>query len=197
MNLVVVGGGRTGLALARWLERNGHRVDLVDEGDPLDRQTLVAAGVERADGLAAVAPSDEVNLAVATAARRLFFVPRVVARLHDPRRAAAYHRAGVLTFSPLPWGVRRLSDLLVRPAHEPVASLGGGEVDLLEVPVPARLVGRAFHSLAVPGEIRPISLARHGRAILPEPEEPLEEGDRVQAAVSGAGARRLLAMMEV
>ena len=60
---------------------------------------LIEAGIERTDAFAAVSPSDNANIIAARIARNVFKVPRVVARLYDPRRAEIYRRLGLLTIS--------------------------------------------------------------------------------------------------
>ena len=62
-----------------------------------DRGTLLEAGVERAEVLAAVTNGDNTNIVVARTAREHFQVPKVVARIYDPRRAAIYERLGIST----------------------------------------------------------------------------------------------------
>ena len=62
-----------------------------------DRGTLLDAGVERAEVLAAVTNGDNTNIVVARTAREHFNVPKVVARIYDPRRAAIYERLGIST----------------------------------------------------------------------------------------------------
>ena len=81
-------------------------------GAGLDREVLLQAGIEHADGLAAVTGSDDTNVVLARLARQVFRVPRVVARLHDPRQAEVYRQLGIQTIMPLTWGIQRLSELL-------------------------------------------------------------------------------------
>ena len=45
-------------------------------------------------------------------ARNIFRVPRVIARLYDPRRAGIYRRLGLLTISSTTWGAERIRELL-------------------------------------------------------------------------------------
>src|SRR3972149_232950 len=102
MKYVVVGCGRGGAGLAPRPSAPGHDVCVVDqegaafhnlgpafhgrsiEGEVLSQQVLRRAGIETADGLAAVTNSDSLNTAVAHAARAVFRVPNVVARNYDP-----------------------------------------------------------------------------------------------------------------
>src|SRR5512139_1443336 len=124
MRLLIIGCGRLGAGLGQFLATNGHVVAIVDK-DPLaleklggkfkgqrvagigfDRKVLVSAGIERADGLAAVTASDEANVVAARIARDIFHVPRVVARLYDVRQAEIYKRLGLQTIAPTNWGIQ-------------------------------------------------------------------------------------------
>ena len=91
------------------------------QGSALDRQILVRAGIERADAVAVVTGQDEINAVVARAAKVIFRVPVVVARLHDPRNAEIHQRLGIRTLAPVAWGIRRIADLLTASLVEPVA----------------------------------------------------------------------------
>jgi trk system potassium uptake protein TrkA len=162
-------------------------------GDPLEREVLQRAGLDGADAVAVVNDSDDLNLALALAVRRLFRVPRVVARLHAPDRAALYHRLGVLTLSPIAGGVRRLLDQLTLSPLHPLASLG--QVDLVEIHVPPTLVGHPLGALEVPGEVRLVALTRDGATHLASPETPVAAGDVVHLAVREPALGRLRALL--
>ena len=81
-------------------------------GVGFDRDVLLEAGIQKADGLAAVTPSDEINVVAGRMAQQIFRVPRVVARVYDPRKAEIYRRLGLQTVSPVVWGVNRVAELL-------------------------------------------------------------------------------------
>lgn len=105
MKFIVVGCGRTGATLALLLAQKGHQVVVVDAnseafwrlmpdfkgrmltGVAFDRDVLLRAGIETADGVAAVTSNELANLVVCQLARVHFQVPRVVARLYEPERA--------------------------------------------------------------------------------------------------------------
>jgi len=57
--------------------------------------------------------SDEVNVACARIALHTFHVPRVVARLHDPRRERSTGSTGSRPSPPVTWGIHRMADLLL------------------------------------------------------------------------------------
>ena len=111
-------------------------------GIGFDRDVLLRAGIEAADGIAAVTGDDEVNAVVARIAGRIFRVPKVVARLYDPGKAHIYRRLGVQVVAPVDWGIHRAADLLTFSDVGAIMSLGTGQVDLVEIDLPPLLDGR-------------------------------------------------------
>ena len=208
MKFIVVGCGRAGSRLAQTLQRHGHAVTVIDssaetlatvagkgivtlQGIGFDRQVLNQAGVQLVDGLAAVTGNDEVNVIVARVARRVFQVPRVVARVYDPRKADIYRRLGLLTISPLAWGVDRMAEALEAAQAYPLLSLGSGDVHLVQAMAPPQVVGRTVQTLNVPGEVQVTAIHRDGRTFLPGPATVFEEGDVLYLALIARAAQRL------
>ena len=121
MHVVIVGCGRVGSSLARELVALGHTVAVIDRkpeafvrlgddfkgqkitGIGFDHDTLISAGIEHADALAAVTNGDNSNILVARVAREKFSIERVVARIYDPKRAAIYERVGIATVATVKW----------------------------------------------------------------------------------------------
>ncbi|MFN8468045.1 MAG: TrkA family potassium uptake protein [Caldilineaceae bacterium] len=216
MRCVIVGCGRAGSRLAQVLNTQGYRVTVVDEdakalarveglagrsadanpvqvvrGFGFDRRTLIEAGIEEADGLAAVTGVDEVNVVVARLARRIFHVPRVVARVYEPRKAEVYRRLGITTISPLAWGVDRMAEALAHAQLSPVLSIGSGEVNVVVLEAPLLLEGRKVQTINMPQEIQVTALRRNGHALLPSPDTIVHAGDLLYVAVQARAAGRL------
>ena len=205
---LIAGCGQIGAGLARALTLQGHTVAVIDpdpdelerlgptftgqriSDSPLDRDVLVQAGIERCDGLAAVFHKDSTNVAVAMAARRIFRVPRVVARLEQPRLAETFHRLGVQTLLPQSWGVDRLVHLLSRSPFEVVTSLGG-QLDLVEIRLPESLVGRSVQDLAIHQEVQVVLITRAGKTIMVQPGTHFQEGDLIHVMVRGSAVEQL------
>jgi trk system potassium uptake protein TrkA len=164
-------------------------------GSGLERGVLLKAGIERVDGLAAATNSDETNVVVARIARLFFQVPRVVARLYDPRKVEVYQRLGVQIVAPIPWAVNRFDELLSYSELEPVMSLGNGEVEIVQMEAPSLLVGRKVSAISVPGEIQVVAINRKGRAFLPTLETMLQRDDWLQIALLASSIERLRAML--
>jgi trk system potassium uptake protein TrkA len=213
MKIIVIGCGRMGAGLAQTLSQQGHTIAVVDiaptaferlgpgfkgttiAGVGFDREVLLKAGISRADGLAAVTGSDEVNVVVARLAHQFFQVPRVVARLDDPRKADIYRRLGLQTIAPVTWGVSRIAELLSFFPLTTVASLGQGEVDLVEAEVPRLLVGRTVNEVTIPGEVHVVAISRGSKTFLPTLGTLLQPGDWLHVAMLTTSADRVKALL--
>ena len=213
MKIIVIGCGRVGSGLAQTLSLRGHAVSVVDTdpraferlgpafkgltvaGVGFDRTALLQAGIKRADGLAAVTGSDEVNVVTARLANQFFRVPRVVARLYDPRKAEIYRRLGLQTITPVTWGINRIAELLSFFPLATTASLGNGEIDLVEAEVPPLLVGRLVSEVTIPGEVHVVAISRGGKTFLPPQATALQPGDWLHLALLAASADRLKASL--
>ena len=117
--VVIVGCGRLGSILANRLSATGNQIVVVDVregafdklstefsgykvvGNAIEMRVLRDAQVGEADYVFAVTRIDNVNLMVAQIARRVFEVPRVVARVFDPARESIYREFGIETISPV------------------------------------------------------------------------------------------------
>ena len=212
MKILIIGCGRLGAGLAKTLELRRHAVTVVDkdpaafgglgafkgqtvEGSGIDWEVLLRADIERADGLAAVTASDEVNVVAGRLAVQVFRVPRVVARLYDPRKAEIYRRLGLQTITPVAWGIHRIAELLCYSRLDILHSLGSGEVDIVEAEVPPLLVGRTTSEVTVAGEIHVVAVSRGGRTFLPVSGTVFHNGDLVHLAVLGSSADRLKTLL--
>jgi trk system potassium uptake protein TrkA len=213
MKIIVMGCGRVGLQVSLLMEQDGHEVTVIDsdaealeklgpgfegrriKGVGFDRNVLVDAGIQVTDAFAATSSSDNVNIVAARIARNIFRVPRVVARLYDPRRAEIYQRLGLLTISSTSLGAERIRQLIAHADLEPVISFGRGEVNLIRLEASPQLVGRAIKHLEVPGEIDAISLVRQGEAVIPFLGTELQTGDIIYLVVLASAMDRLSEML--
>lgn len=104
MNVIIVGGGKTGAQITRRLLDEGHHVRLIESrpetaerlkeelpaetivtGDGSSPGILEEAGISSAQVLAAVTGEDEANLVITTLARFEFGIPRTIARVNNPK----------------------------------------------------------------------------------------------------------------
>jgi len=209
MKIIIVGCGRIGSGLALMLSQEGHEITVIDQ-DPLtfkklgaafkgqtlaglgfDRDVLAQARIKRTDALAAVTSNDEVNALTARVASEIFGVPRVVSALHEPRKAEIYSRLGLQIFDPMSWGIHRVADLLNFSPMNVTLSIGNGDVEVMEIEIPALLVGRKVSELMIPGEISVISISRGNKSILPASDTVFNNRDLVHIAVVASSSNRL------
>ena len=115
MKFVIVGCGRVGAALAEAFDAGGHEVVVLDlttrafdrlsdefkgqalRGDGTDEDVLRRAGAEGADVFLALTEGDNRNVMAAQVAVEKLSIGRVVAKINDPVRAAAYAELGIAT----------------------------------------------------------------------------------------------------
>jgi len=115
MKVVILGCGRVGSTIASVMCREGHDVTIIDQnpdsfrrlasdftgtkivGNGIDEDTLRRAELDKADAFIAVTNGDNRNIMSVQLAKVRFKVPKVVARIYDPIRAAAYAELGIET----------------------------------------------------------------------------------------------------
>jgi trk system potassium uptake protein len=209
MKIIIIGCGRVGSGLAKMLSNRGHQVTVIDS-DPVaferlgkgfkgksvvgigfDRQALLDAGIEKADAFAAVTASDEANAVAARIAKNVFKVPRVAARIYDPRKADIYRRLGMQTISPVALGISRMAELLSFSNLAVSESVGSGEVKIVDIEIPSMLKGHRTSELNIPGEVQVTAVTRNGKTFLPLGGAAFEEGDIVHLAVLATSQDRL------
>jgi trk system potassium uptake protein TrkA len=209
MNLIVVGCGRVGAELAERLSQRGNQVVVIDqseesfhnlppdfkgrvvEGQALSKDVLRRAGISHADGLAAVTSSDTINAVVAHIAREEFNVPSVVVRNFNSRWRSMHEAFGLQVVSSSSWGAQRIEELLYQQETHTVFSAGNGEVELYEFLAPPELEGRPLSSLIPESGCVVAALSRAGRAIIPEPDFLLKEGDAIVVSATLDGSEDL------
>ena len=195
MHVVIVGCGRVGSDLTVSLSRGGHTVSVVDknphafdrlppgfEGQTLvgiafDRETLEAAGIRDAGAFIAVTNGDNSNIVSARIAREHYGIQRVVARIYDPRRAEIYRRLGIATIATVQWASGEIYDKLFHGIEHTELAIGGGEMVLLRLEIPAELAGTKVSTLTDPGRALVVAIDRMGAASIPAPEMTFQQGD--------------------
>jgi len=135
VNVVVIGCGRVGSAVALELARSGWDVSVVDEneealvrlgdrwpgkfvvGHGLETEVLHRAGIEDADAAVVATDGDNTNIVIGQVAQKRYGVDIVVVRVPDPARARWYAERGLHTVSPTSTAIQVLTDS-VREAEQ-------------------------------------------------------------------------------
>lgn len=214
MKIIVVGCGRLGADLAYRLSKAGNTVSVIDgheeafaklpvdfigrthEGNGLQQDVLIRAGIETADGLAAVTDSDAINAVVARVAQVKYHVPNVVARNYDPMLRSIYEDLGVQVISSTSWGAQRVKELLYDADFYSVFSAGNGEVEIYEFKIPPKWEGKPLGELVADSQVVPIALTRAGRAVLPDFKMTMAAEDVIHFSATFEGINQLRARLE-
>lgn len=214
MNIIIIGCGRVGAEVAYDLFRKGHRVTVIDQdsaafrnlpedfrgltlrGDVLTQDVLLRAGIEQAQALAAVTPSDSVNTVLGHIAHVVFKVPNVVVRNYDPRKRALHEAFGLRVVSPVTMGALRMEELLSGDPLRTVYQAGGGEVEVYELSVPKSWHGALLRDVLPAGQCVAVALTRAGRSFLPKPDDTVEFGDLLRLSATREAGQTLRMQLE-
>jgi len=190
-----MGCGRVGSTLAKDFQALGHSVAVIDQdreafrrlgadfngltvaGVGFDRDTLLEAGIERADAFAAVSNGDNSNILAARVARENYGVASVVARIYDPARAEIYQRLGIPTVATVTWATEQVLRRLLPGGSRGEWRDPSGKVSLFEVSVHSSWFGHPISEVEERTNARVAFLTRLGDAFIPDEHNVLQEGD--------------------
>lgn len=156
--VVVIGGGKVGVAAVQALRKKGMAVHLVEKnellrerlagvpdrlftGDAADRSVIMEAGLAEAPSVLLTTNDDAINIYLAVYCRRLNPALRIVSRITHERNLEAIHRAGAdfaLSYTSL--GVESVFALL---AGREMVLVGEG-VEFFALDIPESLAGRSL-----------------------------------------------------
>lgn len=207
-HVVIVGCGRVGIGLAGRLVEHDFTVAIIDHnassfrrlgdldvqrlvGVGFDRDTLIEAGVERAVALGAVTSGDNSNIVVARTARERFNVPRVFARIYDPRRAAIYERLGVSTIAATTIATEMALQRVLPAAEGAQWTDPSARITMVERMIPPSLAGKRLLDVEAGGACRVVAVRRLGASVLPTPDLVAQDGDVLYLAVPSEGLDQL------
>ena len=213
--VLIVGGGKTGAHLAVLLVEDGYSVKIIEarrdvlaklhkelptevivEGDGTDVELLRSSGIEEVDVVAVMTGLDEVNLAVAALVRLEFGVPRVVARVNNPKNAWLFTpEMGVdVTLNQSVLIARMIADKITLGD---VMSLQKGNFCVLETHLGANspAVNCAVAELSLPADCLLVAIVRAEGMLVPRGDTVLLAGDEVVAVVSATAKEELNALL--
>ena len=197
-----MGCGRVGSSLAIELESAGHSVSVIDQaresfrrlgpnfkghtvtGMGFDRDTLLEAGIERAEAFAAVSNGDNSNILAARVARETYKVANVVARIYDPGRAEIYQRLGIPTVATVLWTTDQILRRIVPEGSKSEWRDASGAIQLCEFHPVASWFGIAVSRIENITGARVAFITRLGAGLIPDEHTVLQEGDLVHVIAS-------------
>ncbi len=224
MHVVVIGAGEIGWYIAQRLEAEHHDVVVIETdavraaaiGSTLDLQVVVGSGtstgalraarIERADLLAAVTDSDEVNLVAALLARQ-FRVPTTIIRiqsdeLRGPDGKALLDEVGAgLVIDPDADTADEILELVHATGADEVYPMAGGELQVIgcvigdNAPLAGQSladIGKAFEPN---WEFLFGAVTRNGVTTIPRGEQLLLPGDHVRVLTKRSARTQILELV--
>ncbi len=208
MHVIIVGCGRVGSELAKLLSNEGHDVVVIDKsrasfdrlgqtfngltlaGNGFDLELLKQAGIEKADAFCAVTNGDNTNLISAQVAKKIFKVPKVIARVYDPQRAHIYAALGMDIISGTVLFASMLRDKIIESRFSSYL-IESKDLGVIEIEVKGHLVGRTIQEINLPEEFLVVAIRRIDGVIIPEPKTALKAKDVLMGVVKVASLRKI------
>jgi trk system potassium uptake protein TrkA len=158
---------------------------VVHRGDGTELFVLERAGIKRPPDLVlAVTGDDEDNLIICQIAKEKYNVPKVIARVNDPRNQAHFDLLGI---SPTICATSNILALIEHevPEHELVhlLELRRENLEIVEVQISedSPVAGKRVEKLELPEGSRLISVMRNGHSEIAVGSTELRPGDQVLA----------------
>lgn len=200
MNVIVIGGGKVGFYLCKTLLEHGHQPLIIEKNkrtceyaanqldiavvnaDGSTIEALTTANASRADAVIAVTGLDQDNLISCQLAKRIFKVPKTVARVNNPKNAVVMKKLGVDIPISSTDNIARLLEREVDAAHiKSLLSLNRGEATLSELLIPERyeLDGKRLFELDIPENAVIAAIFRSDKLIIPRGNTQVLSGDKL------------------
>ncbi len=206
MRVAIAGAGAVGTYIANDLIESGHEVMLIEQSpsvreradtvegvewwvaDACEVASLRDAGLDRCDVVVAATGDDEDNLVVSLLAKTEFAVPRVIARVNNPKNEWLFNEN---------WGV----DLSVSTPHLITAlveeavtvsrlvrilQFEGGQARLVEATLAedSPAVDRSIAEIDLPRNATFVAVVRDEHVVMPRGDTVFAAGDEVLAMVT-------------
>ena len=208
MNVMIMGCGRVGSQLALLLAQEGHNVTIIDKnpesfkrlggtfngvaatGTGFDEKLLKELKIDKQDAFVSVTSGDNTNLMASQIAKKMFNVPRVIARVYDPRRADIYRKLGLDIISGTMLVAAMIRDKVIENRFTSYL-VETGELGVIEIAVNESIRNKRVSDINMPDEFLVTVIERRKRVIIPEPDSKLEDGDKVMGVVRTSSLKKV------
>lgn len=204
MNVIIIGGGQVGAYIANLLLKNNCSVKVIENrehvfaklksdlpkeniifGNGTDPTVLESAGIADADVVVSVTGADETNLVASTIAKFEFAVPRVIARVNNPKNAWMFDASmGVdAGLNQADFMAHLVVDEMALKNIMTLIKINRGEYSIVQVSVDAQSEGvdKTIKDLSIPVNAVLIAISRGKDTIIPRGDTIIHAGDSILA----------------
>ena len=218
MKIVIAGAGSVGRAVALELLDHGHEVTLIDKkpdqlrvasvadaewvlADACSPEALSEAGLREADVVLAATGDDKANLVISLLAKTEFAIPRVVARLNNPKNEWLFNASWGVD---VPVSTPRIMTALVEEAISvgtPVKLFAFNSAQAamyaFVLPENSPIIGKNIADVAFPPRVVLSAILRDGEPFAPQADDQYESGDELVFLISARGGQVLDALTQM
>lgn len=214
MNVMIVGCGRVGSQLAVLLSQEGHNVTIIDKnadsfkrlggtfngvtavGSAFDEKLLRELNIEKQDAFVSVTSGDNTNLMASQIARKMFKVPRVIARVYDPQRADIYKKFDLDIISGTILVAAMIRDKIIENRFTGYL-VETGELGVIEIIASKDLEAKRVSDLNIPDEFSVVVIERKKKVIITETFTKIELGDKIMGVVRTTSLKKVKAIFKL
>lgn len=200
MKVTVVGGGKVGYYLIKTLLEHGHSPSVIEKdkrtcfrianeldipivcGDGTQIESLETANLSGAEALICVTGADEANLITCQLAKKIYGVPKTIAKVNNPKNALVMKRLGVDNVINSTDSIASLIEREVDTRKiKQLIALNHGEASISEITLPEDYIydGRTLGDLKLPQLFTIVSITRNDTLIIPRGQTELRSHDKL------------------
>ncbi|MCC7557169.1 MAG: TrkA family potassium uptake protein [Methanobacteriaceae archaeon] len=211
MYVVIMGGGRVGLNLAKALVMGGHDITLIESDDVLcgdlaseldalvicgngsDKKILDEANIGDADVFVAATGNDESNILACIMAND-YDLKKIIARVTDPNHEKVFLKIGVdAVVSPELTAASYLEKVIIRPKVADLVVLGKGDAEIIDITVANKqVVGKKIGEINPTEDYMICAMHENEDIVIPKPDMVLKRGDRVSVLAKTKAVRKVV-----
>ncbi len=220
MYIIIAGGGKVGEYLANVLLQRGNSVAVIEEdvktadalsielsgdvlviaGDACDSMYQEDAGIRRADMFVATTGQDDANLVACEVAKRVFGVPRCIARVNNPKNVRIFLELQIEAISTTALIANMIEEEATMGGVGTVAELAEENITLSQLTVPAMKnrspeVGVRLSELDVPDGCVLVAVRTKRGFMVATRDVPLHPGDTIVVAAVPEARAQLMAFL--
>ena len=216
MNIIIVGAGKVGFTIAKYLSLEDDNITVIDkssvalerinnnldamcvEGNCTNLKVLLEAGIKKADVVISVTGSDELNMLCSLAAKKLgakYTISRVRDPGYDEEIALLTDAIGIdLAINPEKITAAEISRLVRYPSVSSIDAFAGGKVTLLgfNLSEDLHLSGKTLAETDfIKGKAIICGVERNDEVIIPKGDFVLRNGDKIYLIGEHKGTQEL------